>query len=793
MSMSYILILTIHADPAMPPGYDEWGGTHTYMKELLDSFDSLHIKCVLVTRRSMKELPEVEQYNQYCTIYRLKNGEAAPIDKTKLYTYHQENLRNIQQIIQDIGSLPKVIHSVYWNSGRLGVELSKIYNIPLVHSVISNSYGRQSRGACEPIPKRAEYEQLIYEYAQWILCVSEDEKNDLIKYYNISSKKIIVAGQYIHPSFIIPSRDKNGFPRLNSNISKKAQASVALQYNNAFEIFNADSFWAHKAFTYFGRIDENKGVDHILNAWCSLYQKYQSMCPPLWLIGGSVKEISDMRTKCKEIESLLLKAEQENKIIWWGCLDAIGASTLLLKTLVLVTNSLYEPGGRVVTEAMSEGVPVIAAPNGFALDLICDWKNGFLVNHGDEQSLAARMEHFIRQPFLSDALGENARQDADNVMIEWDFIGKHLKAYGYNLASPQATNTAFNDYFLQRKITLCPYKNLPFSSQFLYTFVEKFCKEQILSITLLKQTTVSSDIYYVQGAKNPYIIKHPYTRLALSSLVLPNQRFNYVRNASDFYKYEVAAYETHESDILIGKDDLHQLLLLRKTDPFIPTPDDYHRIFEFLKIHCRLLSDANTHLYNDTLFNTSPKTIENIDALLDDLSTLFPDFYFDPNCSFLPYIAWNLAPYILEYNKVLFSEQQYTFLHKFCDTFTKSSELCTKMNWYVITSDITLQNMVLNHAEIYSTNCEKRTIGRIEYMAADILLDILIHEIKESSNTWITLLEHEIPKYFNKQQVLESLAYKLFFKTILNSVMQNQPILSYFNALDTLLSIKENS
>ena len=34
----YIVLITMHADPAMAPGYDEWGGTHTYMKELLDEF-----------------------------------------------------------------------------------------------------------------------------------------------------------------------------------------------------------------------------------------------------------------------------------------------------------------------------------------------------------------------------------------------------------------------------------------------------------------------------------------------------------------------------------------------------------------------------------------------------------------------------------------------------------------------------------------------------------------------------------------------------------------------------------
>lgn len=199
----------------------------------------------------------------------------------------------------------------------------------------------------------------------------------MIKYYGISPKKIIVAGQYIHPSFILPSRDINGFPRLNSKISTEAQLSASLQYNNAFENNVNDSFWVYKAFTYFGRIDESKGVDHILNAWCSLYRKYEELCPPLWLIGGSIKEINIIRNKCQAIENYIHQAEQDGKIIWWGCIDAIGASTLLLKTLVLITNSLYEPGGRVITEAMSEGIPVIASPNGFALDLVHDWDNGF--------------------------------------------------------------------------------------------------------------------------------------------------------------------------------------------------------------------------------------------------------------------------------------------------------------------------------------------------------------------------------------------------------------------------------
>ena len=59
MIENYILIISMHADPAMPPGYDEWGGTHTYMKELLDEFTKRHYMCILITRLSMKVLPNV--------------------------------------------------------------------------------------------------------------------------------------------------------------------------------------------------------------------------------------------------------------------------------------------------------------------------------------------------------------------------------------------------------------------------------------------------------------------------------------------------------------------------------------------------------------------------------------------------------------------------------------------------------------------------------------------------------------------------------------------------------------
>lgn len=785
---NYVLIITMHADPAMPPGYGEWGGTHTYMRELLDSLGDLDVNCVLITRRAMKELPEVEQYSSNCTIYRLHNGSIAPMNKTLLYKYHDDNLAAIKQIINKYGSLPQIIHSVYWNSGRLGMELSKLYKIPLVHSVISNSYGRQARGAFEPVLKRAEYEQLIYDYAKWILCVSDDEKNDLIRFYNIDSKKIIVAGQYIHPSFILPARDINGFPRLNSNILPEAQYSAAIRYNDAFRTKTTDEFWNHKAFTYFGRIDESKGVDHVLSAWCYLYQKHGALCPPLWLIGGSIAEINKIRTKNKHFTSQLIKAEYEGKIIWWGCLDPIGASTLLLKTLVLVTNSLYEPGGRVITEAMSEGVPVIAAPNGFALDLVRNWYNGFLVAHGDENELSKRMEHFIRQPFLSNTLGENARQTAKNVINEWDFIGKHIMSYGIDLPKTRHIHVDCLDYFSCRKITLFPYGSLPLSSKLLCDFLDNSTEDHAISEPEICDVNATSDIYRIMGTHANYIIKHPFTRLSLGAMVVPVRKHQYVRNASDVYRYEVAAYESANSDILVAKDDFHQLLLFRELDTFSPSYDEYPQIIQFLSTQYIPLSDKVAIEYNNILNSTTLVTLDDIEQLLERLSELFPDFYFESSGTFSPHIGWKIAPHLLEYNISYFEKEHVVFLQTVCAHFAEAVNLDSIQFWYEINSDVSLKHILLDSGKMQIIDREKRTIGIPEYVIADFLLDILLRELPNSSNVWVDLLNNKVPITCNRRQIIESLSYKLFYSIIIEGTLQKSPIEPYMDALEVLLS-----
>ena len=92
----------------------------------------------------------------------------------------------------------------------------------------------------------------------------------------------------------------------------------------------------------------------------------------------------------------------------------------------------------------------------------------------------------------------------------------------------KATSSTTINHFTKREINLFPYRNLPLSNSLLRDFLEKTTGEKVISDPVYNTTSGTSDVYLVQSVKGNYIIKHPYTRLALSPLILPFQKTNYV-------------------------------------------------------------------------------------------------------------------------------------------------------------------------------------------------------------------------------------------------------------------------
>jgi len=93
---------------------------------------------------------------------------------------------------------------------------------------------------------------------------------------------------------------------------------------------------------------------------------------------------------------------------------------------VLVFPSLFEGFGLVITEAMSQGTPVITTDRTAGPDLIMHGKNGWIVEAGSTFALQEQIERLLQQPEVIVAAGKAAMESAKK--RSWEKYGRELSA-----------------------------------------------------------------------------------------------------------------------------------------------------------------------------------------------------------------------------------------------------------------------------------------------------------------------------------------------------------------------------
>ena len=465
-----IVIIDLHCDATMPSGAQEFGGGNTYARNLILGLLERNCNFIYITRKKYPFLEDSVQLSQSAALYRLDLGNFGPDDKDVLQHYYGQALEQILNILSSYAShsYQFVFHSCYWQSGRLAGILAERFRTFYIHTVLSNGRSKAVQGAVSDLAnERIETETLVFQKAKYIICSSDSERQDLISLYGLPEQKLVVTGRWVDLRYRVPLYRDDGSISTNSLGGRVPVHYLPTQpASEPKRYIDSSAWWQRKGYLYLGRIHENKGVPEIISAWLSLYQKFGEQTPPLWLAGGSAPQIDGMRHRLGARFPMVYAAEQAAKLVWWGTLDSAGASTLLLKSMALVMHSKYEAGGIVVLEAMSQGVPVLATPFGYAKNYVENWRNGFLIPHGDTRLLARRMEHFIYHPYLSNVLGRQARLDANRIQGSWDFIQTHLHLYGL-FAEENIHSFANVPQTVAGTISTYPYCELPFEDSYI--------------------------------------------------------------------------------------------------------------------------------------------------------------------------------------------------------------------------------------------------------------------------------------------------------------------------------------
>lgn len=131
---------------------------------------------------------------------------------------------------------------------------------------------------------------------------------------------------------------------------------------------------------FVGSLSQRKGLAYLLNAIEQLGDRAE-----LTLVGRK-------SAVCRPLE----KATEKHT--WIESLPHAQILELMATQDVLVFPSLFEGFGLVLTEALSQGLPIITTTNTAAPDLITDGMEGFIVPIRDSDAIAAKLELLYNDP-----------------------------------------------------------------------------------------------------------------------------------------------------------------------------------------------------------------------------------------------------------------------------------------------------------------------------------------------------------------------------------------------------------
>ena len=128
----------------------------------------------------------------------------------------------------------------------------------------------------------------------------------------------------------------------------------------------------------------------------------------------------------QHLKKIIAENQAETKVKFVG--HIADPAKIMEEIDILFHPTGLESFGRIFTEAMAGGIPVIAVEQGGALELIQQGVNGFLVKENDDEGAALQIRKF-KDPDRRNAFGKNGRTIAEHYYTLERTAGKMVEVY----------------------------------------------------------------------------------------------------------------------------------------------------------------------------------------------------------------------------------------------------------------------------------------------------------------------------------------------------------------------------
>jgi len=386
-----LLVISFHTCPLSPLGTESAGGMNVYISKLSIALEKLGFSIDIITKKHRECTEDVVYLSKQTKVIHL-SSIPLNIKKNKLYHYLDQFEKSIMDFIATTNNDYDLIHSHYWLSGMIGVNLSKnlnINNITTFHTLaeIKNKTAGQEKESLI----RSNYEDTIIKNADKIVVSTKHEMNVLQNSYDVNSTKVEI---------IEPGVDLDLFKPQNKNDSKKLLGLIN-----------------EPVLLYVGRIDPIKGLSVLIEAMNLLNYKDR---PKLLVIGDNNQSNPTMLNVLEIIE----RYELQENVVFIGATEQSNLPLYYNAADICVIPSHYESFGLVALEAMACNTPVIGTKVPGLESIITDQINGLLIIPNSPQILAEKIKLLISDKDLAKLISQNGLKKS--MEMTWDSTAEKI-------------------------------------------------------------------------------------------------------------------------------------------------------------------------------------------------------------------------------------------------------------------------------------------------------------------------------------------------------------------------------
>ena len=380
-----IAMISYHSCPAGKLGGKDTGGMNVYIRELSQELAKRGHLIDIFTRTHQPEHKQIINFNNNIRLIHLETGIKEEIPKIAFYSCLQEFICGAENFRKSVDIQYDIIHSHYWLSGLAGKQLQTWWHIPHLFTFHTLGAAKNKTGIGEDESElRIASEREIVQSCDRIIALTDNEKKELIQYYDAVSQRIS----------IIPCG-------VNLDLFKPVNKELA---RNELKLGN------NKIILFVGRLDKLKGIEKLLIA---LNKITASILPSLIVVGGD----DYSRNEMKELQMMTQDLGIRNRVTFVGSIIQEKLPLFYNAADICVIPSYYESFGMVALESLACGTPVLATNVGDMKNIIRSSELGYVIDDNSPGNLANKISEILSQ-------NENYAQNIEvrrSVMAEYNW------------------------------------------------------------------------------------------------------------------------------------------------------------------------------------------------------------------------------------------------------------------------------------------------------------------------------------------------------------------------------------